>query len=157
MKMSTVVSRAKAADQTPPAAKTASAAAAASERKAEQQHEAEMARLDAEITAADAEEEQTRNLWVAAKARAVKAREAKTAALKKEMEELQDAQARRMAEIRAAARAKGIELSPSPSPRDRRVESPSPSPRGRRRSRSTSPSRSRSRDRDRRHGRRSRN
>ena len=145
MKMSTVVSRAKAADQTPPAAKTANAVAAASERKAEQQHEAEMARLDAEITAADAEEEQTRNLWVAAKARAAKAREAKTAALKKEIEEFQDAQARRMADIRAAARAKGIELSPSPSPRDRRVESPSPSPRGRRRSRSTSPSRSRSR------------
>jgi hypothetical protein len=160
MKMSTAVSRAKATDQTPPAVKMATTAAEASERQTERQREKEMAKLDAEIAAAEAQKEKTRNLWKEAMEREVKAREARCAAetnpksrdyherrlllCRQHAAAMTTADATAMSDEAAALRRYAGEL---------RAELRAPSPRGRRRSRSPSPSRSRSRDRDRRHGR----
>ena len=119
-----------------------------------------MAKLDAEIAAAEAQKKKTRNLWEEAMEREVKAREARCAA--ETDPKSRDYHERRLLVCRQHAAAMTEACATAMSDEadalrryagELRRELRAPSPRGRRRSRSPSPSRSRSRDRDRRHGR----
>ena len=78
--LSTVVSQAKASEQTPPAAKAAAKSEAGRERQTEQHREAERARLDEAVAEAKAAEEAAWTAWVAADALLKAARAARAAA-----------------------------------------------------------------------------